>query len=79
MQSLIQTITTPLVDFPEAVQVSVEEIKGEQHFSLSVHPTDVGKVIGKQGRIAKAIRTIVYAANHGSKSKVYLEIGSVGE
>lgn len=75
MKQLIETIVKPLVDYPGDVRVT----KGEQDhrviYKLSVNPEDMGKVIGKKGRVAKAIRTIVYSAagsHHGKK--VYLDI-----
>ena len=43
-------------------------------YHLSVHKEDIGKVIGKQGRVAKAIRTVVYAAGSSQQKKIYLEI-----
>ncbi|GIN37557.1 UPF0109 protein [Heyndrickxia oleronia] len=75
MHELILTIVKPLVDFPE--DVSVHEVEEDHHISyqLSVNKADIGKIIGKKGRVAKAIRTVVYAAA-GSKQhkKIYLEI-----
>lgn len=75
MQELILTIVKPLVDFPEDVYVHVTEEEHHITYQLSVHKEDIGKVIGKKGRVAKAIRTVVYAAA-GSKhqKKIYLEI-----
>ncbi len=62
MKALVETIAKALVDSPDQVQVN--EILGEQSviLELKVAPEDMGKVIGKQGRIAKAIRTVVKAA-----------------
>ena len=62
MKELVEIIAKSLVDNPEAVQVN--EVSGEQCtiLELKVAPDDMGKVIGKQGRIAKAIRTVVKAA-----------------
>lgn len=75
MKQLIETIVKPLVDRPEAVQVRKDETDSRITYKLSVHAEDMGKVIGKQGRVAKAIRTIVYSAagSHHSK-RVYVEI-----
>lgn len=75
MKQLIETIVKPLVDRPEAVQVRKDETDSRVTYKLSVHAEDMGKVIGKQGRVAKAIRTIVYSAagSHHSK-RVYVEI-----
>ncbi|NLO82794.1 MAG: KH domain-containing protein [Clostridiales bacterium] len=74
MGELVKFIAQSLVDNPE--QVSVNEVQGEQSIiiELRVAPEDMGKVIGKQGRIAKAIRTIVKAAAVKEKKKVMVEI-----
>lgn len=75
MKQLIETIVKPLVDYPEDVAVETDEQTQRVVYKLSVNPEDMGKVIGKQGRVAKAIRTIVYSAagsHHGKK--VYLDI-----
>lgn len=75
MKELIETIVKPLVDFPDEVQVTVFEEDHRITYQLSVNKKDMGKVIGKQGRVAKAIRTVVYAAASSSlKKKAYLEI-----
>ncbi len=76
MKSMIQTIAEALVDYPD--QVRIEEIEKEHIivYQLSVHPDDVGKVIGKQGRIAKAIRTVVTSAAVKNKKRVTVEIMS---
>ena len=75
MKQLIETIVKPLVDYPDDVHVDVHEEDNRITYKLSVHKSDMGKVIGKQGRVAKAIRTIVYAAaGSHMKKKTYLEI-----
>lgn len=74
MKDLIETIVKPLVDFPEDVRVDVQEDDHRVIYRLSVNKTDMGKVIGKQGRVAKAIRTVVYAAGSSQQKKLYLEI-----
>ena len=65
----------PLVDHPEAVTVIETEKDNEIILELKVDPEDMGKVIGKQGRIAKAIRTMVKAAASRTDKKVVVEIG----
>lgn len=75
MKELIETIVKPLVDFPEDVRVDVLEDNNRVTYQLSVNKTDMGKVIGKQGRVAKAIRTVVYAAGSSQQKKIFLEIG----
>ncbi|SCN21959.1 putative RNA-binding protein (contains KH domain) [Clostridium sp. N3C] len=74
MKELIEIIAKSLVDNPDMVQVN--EIAGEQSviLELKVAPEDMGKVIGKQGRIAKAIRTVVKAAAVKENKRVSVEI-----
>ncbi|MFJ8244001.1 KH domain-containing protein [Peribacillus asahii] len=74
MKTLIETIVSALVDHPDAVVVTVKEEADRIVYVLSVHREDMGKVIGKQGRVAKAIRTVVYAAGSSQQKKIYLEI-----
>ncbi|WP_147532092.1 KH domain-containing protein [Bacillus marasmi] len=74
MKQLIETIVKPLVDFPDDVNVDVIEEDQRVTYKLSVNKTDMGKVIGKQGRVAKAIRTVVYAAGSSQQKKIFLEI-----
>lgn len=74
LKELIEIIAKALVDNPE--QVIVNEIEGEKSiiYELTVAPEDMGKVIGKQGRIAKAIRTVVKSAAAKTNKKVMVEI-----
>ena len=75
MKQLIETIVKPLVDYPDDVRVELDENTNRIVYKLSVHAEDMGKVIGKQGRVAKAIRTIVYSAassHHNKKTYVYI-------
>ncbi|HIV35973.1 MAG TPA: KH domain-containing protein [Candidatus Negativibacillus faecipullorum] len=76
MQELIITIVKGLVDDKDAVSVTVDEPKedGTVVYHLHVAPDDMGRVIGKQGRIAKAIRTIVRSAAGKVEQKVAVEI-----
>jgi len=74
MKELIETIVKALVDLPDEVHVNEVEEADKITFQLSVHKTDMGKVIGKQGRVAKAIRTVVYSAGASQQKKVFLEI-----
>ena len=74
MKELVEIIAKSLVDSPDMVQVN--EIAGEQSIiiELKVASDDMGKVIGKQGRIAKAIRTVVKAAAIKENKRVVVEI-----
>ena len=62
MKELVRVIATSLVDHPEQVEVTEKETEKAIVVELKVAPEDMGKVIGKQGRIAKSIRTVVRAA-----------------
>ena len=62
MKELVKIIATSLVDHPEQVEVTETETDEQITVELRVAPEDMGKVIGKQGRIAKSIRTVVRAA-----------------
>lgn len=72
MQELIRYIACALVDNPDQVQVFVEEEDKTLRVGIKVAEEDMGKVIGKQGRIAKAIRTVAKAsaAREGKRSQV---------
>ncbi len=74
MKQLVETVCKSLVDNPEEVKVT--QIDGEQTtiLELRVHQTDLGKVIGKQGRTARAIRTILAAAGMKQRRRFNLEI-----
>ncbi|HXN23906.1 MAG TPA: KH domain-containing protein [Candidatus Dormibacteraeota bacterium] len=74
MRELVEAIAKALVDYPDDVQVKA--VDGEQVtvLELRVHPTDLGKVIGRQGRTAKSIRTILGAAGMKMRKRLSLEI-----
>ena len=74
MDELVLFIAKSLVDQPDAVKVEMREEDDAFVIELSVDPSDVGKVIGKQGRIAKAIRTIVKAASVDAEKKYVVDI-----
>jgi predicted RNA-binding protein YlqC (UPF0109 family) len=74
MKELVEAIAKALVDNPEEVQVRAVEGEQVTVLELRVHPTDLGKVIGRQGRTAKSIRTILGAAGMKLKKRLTLEI-----
>ena len=74
MVELVSAIAKSLVEHPDAVQVTESLSNGTTVIQLKVAPEDMGKVIGKQGRIAKAIRTVVKAAAPKANAKVVDEI-----
>ena len=74
MVELVSAIAKSLVEHPEAVEVSESQSNGTTVIQLKVASDDMGKVIGKQGRIAKAIRTVVKAASSKDNTRVDVEI-----
>lgn len=74
MKELVLFIAKELVNHPEEVSVTEVEKDGTLTMELRVHSEDMGKVIGKQGKIAKAIRTVVKAASMKENKKVHVEI-----
>ena len=76
MQELLITIVKGLVENPDAVSVTVDEVddRGVVVYHLHVAEDDMGRVIGKQGRIAKAIRTVVKAGATRTGEKVQVDI-----
>ncbi|GHV22389.1 UPF0109 protein [Spirochaetia bacterium] len=73
-KDLIEYIAKSLVDDPEAVSLNVVDGEKSTVLELSVGPEDIGKVIGKHGRIARAIRTVLQAASAKSGKHAVLEI-----
>ncbi len=74
MKNVVLYIAQSLVDYPEHVRVNEREESHQRVVELIVHPDDMGKVIGKQGRIAKAIRTVVAAAASRDPKRVEVDI-----
>ena len=74
MKELVEVIAKALVDYPEEVVVTQKEDGRNIIIELHVASSDMGKVIGKQGRIAKAIRSVVKAASSKDNKRVDVEI-----
>ena len=74
MKELVEVIAKALVDDPDSVVVSEREDKKATVLEVKVADSDMGKVIGKQGRIAKAIRSVVKAAAAKEDKKVIVDI-----
>ena len=74
MKALVEFIARELVDHPEAVAVHAVEDERGLRLELRVAPEDMGKVIGRQGRIARALRTVVKAASLRTGRRVTVEI-----
>ncbi len=79
MHELVTMMVRGLVDQPE--QVVVNKVEGERSiiFEVRVAPDDLGKVIGKGGRIANALRTLVRAAGTKERKSIWVDINKLGE
>lgn len=68
IEALIETIVTPIIDYPEDFKIEIVETDEFQEYHLHLNPEDIGRVIGRKGRVVRAIRTIVYSIrNRGEK------------
>ncbi len=74
LKTTLRDIAAAIVDHPDDVTVVSEENDHTITLTLSVHPDDMGMVIGRQGRIAKAIRTLIKAASANLDKKVNVDI-----
>ena len=74
MKELVDFIAKSLVDDPESVRVRTHERDRETFIELEVAQPDLGKVIGRQGRTARAIRTLLQAAGHKNRRRYSLDI-----
>ena len=75
MKELIEFMARAIVDYPDEVEVTEENMDDEIVFHLKVAESDMGKVIGKQGRIANAMRTLLKVAAIRNGTRAILEIG----
>lgn len=75
MKELLAYLASLLVDYPQ--EVEVWEVEGERSLTLelAVHPDDTGKIIGRRGRVAAALRTLVKAAAGQAGKRVFVKIG----
>ncbi len=74
MKEMLENIAKSLVDYPDDVEITEKETERSLVLELHVNEADMGKVIGKQGKIAKAIRTVVKAAASKEGKRVLVDI-----
>ncbi|KRN13521.1 RNA-binding protein [Fructilactobacillus fructivorans] len=75
--NLIKTIVKPLVKYPNDISISHQDTDQFSEYILSTNPNDVGRIIGKKGRVAQTIRTIIYSVhvNDGKRIKLVIDDG----
>lgn len=74
MEEMLKTLVTSLVDHPDAIEITTRTEDKLNVLELRVDPSDMGKVIGKQGKIAKAIRTLMKAYATKNDTKINVDI-----
>lgn len=74
LKGLVETVARALADTPDAVEVRETERRGGTVFELYVAPGDLGRVIGRQGRTAAALRTLLQSAGEASGKRITLDI-----
>lgn len=74
MDKLLQTILEPMLDYPEALVITSDETTHKISYKISVHESDVGRIIGRGGRFIKALRIVVSNANRKSSKKVFVDL-----
>ncbi|KRM13107.1 KH domain-containing protein [Paucilactobacillus suebicus] len=74
IDTLIRLIVQPIVIHPESIDIQVEKTQNFEQYTLNVHSDDVGRVIGRNGHVAAAIRTIVHSTINDKSRKVRLLI-----
>lgn len=72
LKELVQTVVEPLISYPEELELVSDEEDGKVTIEIHVNPDDAGKVIGRQGRVIKSIRTLARAA--GSRKDVNVDV-----
>lgn len=74
MDKLLQTILEPMLDYPEELVITNDETPHKVSYKISVHESDVGRVIGRGGRVIKAIRVVISNADRDAAKKVFVDL-----
>lgn len=74
MDKLLQTILEPMLDYPEELVINCDETPHKVSYKISVHESDVGRIIGRGGRFIKALRIVVSNADRNASKKVFVDL-----
>ena len=77
IEALIKTIVEPLIDNPNEFSVDIVETEDFIEYHLNLHPDDIGRVIGRKGRVVRAIRTIIYSIRQRGSKELALSLLTV--
>lgn len=72
--SLITSMVKPLIEYPEDFSIDMNETEDFLEFHLNLHPEDIGRVIGRKGRVIRAIRTIIYSIRQRGEKRARILI-----
>lgn len=79
IEALIKSIVEPLVENPEEFTIEIVDTEDFTEYHLQLHPEDIGRVIGKKGRVVRAIRTIVYSVRIRNQKRARIVIANESE
>lgn len=79
IEALIKSIVEPLVEHPEEFTIEIVDTDDFTEYHLQLHPEDIGRVIGKKGRVVRAIRTIVYSVRIRNQKRARIVIANESE
>jgi predicted RNA-binding protein YlqC (UPF0109 family) len=77
MKDILLNIVTAIVDNAEAVEIKEEEIEGVDNFTITVAPEDMGKIIGKGGKVIRAVRTVMKIPAIKQDKRIYITLSEV--
>lgn len=69
IENLIRTMVEPIIQYPEEFKINIQDSEEFKEFHIELHPEDVGRVIGRKGRVIRAIRTIVYSIRNRNEKR----------
>ncbi|MBG9982285.1 KH domain-containing protein [Aerococcaceae bacterium DSM 111020] len=69
IETLLTTIVQPLIKFPDQLEIQIEETDDFIEYHLHLNPEDIGRVIGRKGRVIRSIRTIIYSIRNASDKR----------
>lgn len=74
IEALIETIVLPIIEYPEDFRIEIVDTEEFKEYHIHLNPEDIGRVIGRKGRVVRAIRTIIYSIRHRGEKRVRIVI-----
>ena len=79
MKDILLSIVTAIVDNKEAIKIAEEDVEGVTNFTITVAPEDMGKIIGKGGKVIRALRTIMKIPAIKQDKRIYISLAEVAQ